>query len=137
MIINAVKKAISLAQLDELVESLPNGLNTIVGERGIRLSGGQRQRIGIARALLTSPKLLVLDEATSSLDGSTELDISEAINSLKGDVTTILIAHRLSTVKNADKVAYMSDGKILAVGSFDHIKREIPDFEKQAAIMGL
>jgi ABC-type multidrug transport system fused ATPase/permease subunit len=81
--------------------------------------------------------LLVLDEATSSLDGSTELDISEAINSLKGDVTTILIAHRLSTVKNADKVAYMSDGKILAVGSFDQIKREIPDFEKQAAIMGL
>lgn len=130
-------KALAQAQLDDFIVSLPKGIETIVGDGGQQLSGGQRQRIGIARALLTSPKLLVLDEATSSLDGSTELDISEAINSLKGDVTTILIAHRLSTVKNADKVAYMSDGKILAVGSFDHIKREIPDFEKQAAIMGL
>ena len=130
-------KALAQAQLDDFIASLPKGLETIVGDGGQQLSGGQRQRIGIARALLTSPKLLVLDEATSSLDGSTELDISEAINGLKGEVTTILIAHRLSTVKNADKVAYMSDGKLLAVGSFDQIKREIPDFEKQAAIMGL
>lgn len=129
--------ALIQAQMDDFVGSLPNGLETIVGDGGQQLSGGQRQRIGIARALLTSPKLLVLDEATSSLDGSTEFDISEAINNLKGEVTTILIAHRLSTIKNADKVAYMSDGKLLAVGTFDQVKKEIPDFDKQATIMGL
>jgi ABC-type multidrug transport system fused ATPase/permease subunit len=131
-----VYEALQLAQLTELVKGLPNGLDTNVGERGAKLSGGQRQRLGIARALFTNPKLLVLDEATSSLDGQTESDISEAIRSLQGQVTVVLIAHRLSTVRTADQVLYLSNGKILARGSFDEVRSAVPEFEKQAQLMG-
>jgi ATP-binding cassette, subfamily B, bacterial PglK len=131
-----VHEALQLAQLTELVKGLPNGLDTNVGERGTKLSGGQRQRLGIARALFTNPKLLVLDEATSSLDGQTESDISEAIRSLHGQVTVVLIAHRLSTVRTADQVLYLSQGKILARGSFDEVRSAVPEFEKQAQLMG-
>jgi ABC-type multidrug transport system fused ATPase/permease subunit len=131
-----IREALQLAQLTELVKGLPNGLDTNVGERGAKLSGGQRQRLGIARALFTNPKLLVLDEATSSLDGQTESDISEAIRSLHGQVTVVLIAHRLSTVRTADQVLYLSNGKILARGSFDEVRSAVPEFEKQAQLMG-
>jgi ABC-type multidrug transport system fused ATPase/permease subunit len=106
-------------QLSDYVRQLPRGLDTLVGERGARISGGQRQRLGIARAMFTRPKLLVLDEATSSLDGQTESDISDAIQGLKGSVTVVMIAHRLSTVRNADQVIFMDKGKILARGSLD------------------
>ena len=129
--------ALEVAQLDEYVKSLPQGLETEVGERGARLSGGQRQRLGIARAMFTKPKLLVLDEATSSLDGQTEYDVTSAINKLKGRVTVVMIAHRLSTVRNCDQLVYLSGGKIKSVGTFEHLRETVPDFDKQANLMGL
>jgi len=129
--------SLKVAQLDTFVRNLPLGLDAPVGERGTHLSGGQRQRLGIARAMFTNPKLLVLDEATSALDGQTELDISDAINHLKGKVTVVIIAHRLSTVKNVDHLIYMQDGKILAEGTFDEVRSSVPDFNKQAQLMGL
>jgi ABC-type multidrug transport system fused ATPase/permease subunit len=132
-----VWQALEVAQLTDFVNDLPGKLETLVGERGTKISGGQRQRLGIARAMYTKPKLLVLDEATSSLDGQTESDISDAIQNLRGDVTVVMIAHRLSTVRNADKVVYMKDGSILAVGTFDEVRAQVPDFDSQASLMGL
>jgi ABC-type multidrug transport system fused ATPase/permease subunit len=132
-----IQTAISVAKLDEVIKSLPNGINSLVGERGSRLSGGQRQRLGVARSLYTNPKLLVLDEATSALDGQTEADISESISAMRGEVTVILIAHRLSTVRKADQVVYVDKGRVLAIGSFDHVRSIVRDFDSQAALMGL
>jgi ABC-type multidrug transport system fused ATPase/permease subunit len=134
---DAIWEALRLAQLDEFVKSLPEGVNSHVGDRGTKLSGGQRQRLGIARALLTKPKLLVLDEATSSLDGETEANISQALSSLRGHVTIILIAHRLSSVRTAEKVIYLNEGKILCEGSFEFVRNSVPNFDKQAKLMGL
>jgi ABC-type multidrug transport system fused ATPase/permease subunit len=133
LVINALK----IAHLDEFVLNLPNGLDAQVGERGAKISGGQRQRLGIARAMFTCPHLLVLDEATSALDGETELSISNAIHELRGSTTVLLIAHRLSTVQNADYVVYLSQGSVLASGSFDEVREAIPDFDRQARLMGL
>jgi len=130
-------EALKIAQLDDFVLSLPCGLDTEVGERGTKLSGGQRQRLGVARAVFTKPKLLILDEATSALDGQTELDISEAIKSLKGQVSIVVIAHRLSTIRDADKVVYLSKGRIRATGTFEEVRIEEPEFDHQANIMGL
>ena len=110
---------------------------TEVGEGGSRLSGGQQQRLGIARALFTNPKLLVLDEATSSLDGETEASISDAISNLRGSVTVILVAHRLSSIRSVEKVYYLESGKIVAAGSFEDVRHAVPDFDKQARSMGL
>jgi len=132
-----VWRALELAQLAEFVKELPMGLDTHVGDSGTKLSGGQRQRLGIARAMFTNPKLLVLDEATSALDGQTEADISLAIQALKGSVTVIMIAHRLSTVRNADQVIYMEKGQIVARGTFEEVRTEVPDFDNQAKLMGL
>jgi ABC-type multidrug transport system fused ATPase/permease subunit len=132
-----VNAAITVAQLNTLVDGLELGLESEVGEKGSKLSGGQRQRLGIARAMFTKPKLLVMDEATSALDGQTELNISDAIQQLRGNVTVIMIAHRLSTVRNADQVIYMADGKIEAFGTFDQVRQQIPDFDSQAKLMGL
>lgn len=132
-----VMDALKVAHLDDFVASLPDGIETQVGERGAKISGGQRQRLGIARAMFTRPHLLVLDEATSSLDGETEASISEAIHSLRGSTTVVLIAHRLSTVRNVDTVVYLSNGKVLASGSFDEVRQAVPDFDRQAKIMGL
>lgn len=132
-----VNECIEIAQLGEYVAALPTGINTHIGESALQMSGGQLQRLGIARALYTNPKLLVMDEATSSLDGKTELGVSDAIVGLRGTITTILIAHRLATVLKADRLAYLENGKILAVGSFDQIKAQIPEFEYQASLMGL
>ena len=129
--------AIKIAQLTEFVESLPFGLDTPVGERGTKISGGQRQRLGIARAMFTKPKLLVLDEATSSLDGQTEADISHSIQKLQGSVTVVLIAHRLSTVRNVNQVIYMAGGEIVARGNFEEVREAVPDFDRQAQLMGL
>ena len=106
-------RALREAQLEEFVRSLPEGLDTEIGERGVRLSGGQRQRIGIARALYTNPEILIFDEATSALDNETEAALMEAINSLHGKKTLIIIAHRLQTIKNCDLVYKVSDGKVL------------------------
>jgi len=132
-----VNSAISIASLSDLVASLPEGLDTNLGERGAKISGGQRQRIGIARALFTKPKLLVLDEATSALDGETEENISNDIHRLKGSTTVVLIAHRLSTVRAADVVLYMDKGEIVARGTFDEVRNAVPNFDHQAKLMGL
>lgn len=132
-----INKAIEVAQLTDFVANLPQGFDTQLGERGSRISGGQRQRLGIARALFTDPEILVLDEATSALDGQTELEVSEAINNLKGKVTVVMIAHRLSTVRNADKVVYMEGGFIKSIGKFEDVRRAIPNFDSQAKLMGL
>lgn len=132
-----ISEALKIANLDEFVASLPDGIDTQVGERGARISGGQRQRLGIARAMFTRPHLLVLDEATSSLDGETEASISDSIDAMRGATTVVIIAHRLSTVRNADKVVYLSDGKVLATGSFEEVRKAVPDFDHQAKIMGL
>ena len=132
-----VNKALKVAQLDKFISGLPEGINTQVGERGTKISGGQRQRLGIARAMFTHPYLLVLDEATSSLDGETEAGVSEAIHALRGSTTVVMIAHRLSTVRNVDIVVYMDKGKVWAVGSFDEVRAVVPDFDHQAKLMGL
>ena len=132
-----VMSAIKDSALSDFLETLPNGLETEVGESGSKLSGGQRQRLGIARALYTNPKLLVLDEATSALDGETESLITESIQQLKGKVTVVLIAHRLSTVRNADIVIYMQAGQIQAMGTFEEVRKLIPNFDHQANLMGL
>jgi ABC-type multidrug transport system fused ATPase/permease subunit len=132
-----VWEALETAQLSNFVHSLPEGLDTPVGERGTKISGGQRQRLGIARAMFTKPRLLVLDEATSSLDGQSEADISDAIKDLQGSVTVVMIAHRLSTVRNADQVIYMDEGRIIARGTFEEVRKSVPDFDHQAQLMGL
>lgn len=109
----AVVTALKKAQLYDFVENLPDGLNTFVGDRGVRLSGGQRQRIGIARALYHNPEILVLDEATSALDNETEAAVMEAIENLQGTKTMIIIAHRLTTIKNVDVIYEVAGGKVL------------------------
>ena len=132
-----VWKALDIAHLSDFVRSLPDQLHTLVGDRGAKLSGGQRQRLGIARAMFTRPKLLVLDEATSALDGGTEASITEAVHNLKGGVTIVMIAHRLSTVRESDVIHYLFDGKLVKSGTFEELKSEIPEFAKQAKLMGL
>ena len=132
-----VIEALKVASMSEFVESKANNIHTRVGEAGTRLSGGQRQRLGIARAMVTKPKLIFFDEATSALDGQTEAEISQSIQNLKGQVTLVMIAHRLSTIRYADRVIYMDSGKVVAQGSFEEVRRMIPDFEKQAQLMGL
>lgn len=117
----AVEKSLRAAQLDQFVAGLPAGVDTVIGERGVRLSGGQRQRIGIARALYFDPPILVLDEATSSLDTSTENDVMEAVNRLHGSKTLVIVAHRLSTVSNCDTLFELVNGKVSRVGTFAEV----------------
>ena len=130
-------ESLEKAQLSEMVANLPDGIDSHVGDRGTKLSGGQRQRLGIARALFTRPRLLVLDEATSALDGETEELISSSIHLLRGKVTVVLVAHRLSTVRAADRIYYMEEGQIMAAGTFEEVRAKIPNFDRQAKLMGL
>ena len=134
---STLENALVDASISEFVKQLKNGIDTKVGDGGQKLSGGQRQRLGIARSLITDPKLLVLDEATSALDGQTESDISNTLFSLRGNRTIVVIAHRLSSVRLADNVIYMDKGKILAQGTFEEVRAEVPNFDKQAKLMGL
>jgi len=113
----AVRRAIRAAQLEDFLESLPNGLESFVGERGIRLSGGQRQRIGIARALYHDPTVLVLDEATSSLDIATEDDVLQTVRALRGTKTILIVAHRFSTVAHCDRLYRLEHGRVVEVGT--------------------
>ena len=129
--------ALALAQLDDVVRSLPNGLDEVIGENGIQLSGGQRQRIGVARALYHDPQVLIFDEATSSLDNETEFKLTEVLESLRGRVTTITIAHRLSTVRRCDRLCYLDDGKVVAQGSFEQLDRRIPGFARMVELARL
>lgn len=132
-----VLNCISNVHLTDFVSDLPNGIHTRVGDTGVILSGGQKQRLGIARALFTNPKLLILDEATSALDAETENAISESIKSLRGLTTLIVVAHRLSTVRDLDKIAYIKDGKLETIGNFEEVRNQISDFDSQAKLMGL
>ena len=126
----AVEAALRLAQLGELVDSLPGGIDAIVGFQGTQLSGGQKQRVGIARALYRRPQVLVLDEATSALDNETEDKISAVIRGLHGSITVILVAHRLSTVKHADCVIYLEDGRVVGSGTFAKLQTQSPAFAR-------
>jgi ATP-binding cassette, subfamily B, bacterial PglK len=119
----AVQRAVSAAQLDEFVGELPQGLESMVGERGVKLSGGQRQRVGIARALYHDPAVLVLDEATSSLDTVTEKGVMAAVNALHGVKTILIIAHRLSTIEHCDRLFRLERGRVVGEGSFATVTR--------------
>jgi ATP-binding cassette subfamily C protein len=123
-----VDAALQAAALDRFVETLPAALQTVVGERGVRLSGGQRQRIGIARAFYADPEFLVLDEATSSIDVTTEAEITEAISRLRRVKTVIVVAHRLSTVRECDRIIFMKSGKVVDEGSFQKLVEKNTDF---------
>ncbi|WP_182173207.1 ABC transporter ATP-binding protein [Flaviflexus equikiangi] len=132
-VIECLKKA----QMWETTLERPGGLQATIGERGIGLSGGQRQRLGIARALYADPLILILDEATSALDSETEAEVSKAIHNLRGEVTMISIAHRLSTVKDSDVLFFMKDGRVVTSGTFAGVIAAAPDFARQAALSGL
>jgi ATP-binding cassette subfamily C protein len=125
-----IKQALHAAQLESLIEELPEGLDTIVGERGVRLSGGQRQRVGIARALYNNPQVLIMDEATSALDNISERLVIEAIEGLKGDRTIVMIAHRLTTVRNCEVIYLINEGSILGQGNYDDLLKSSSAFRK-------
>ncbi len=124
------------AHLESYVKSLGNGLDSDIGDQGNKMSGGEKQRLGIARAIITKPRILVLDEATSALDSETEKILTKAIFELKKETTLIMIAHRLTSVINMDKVLYMKDGIVLASGPFEKVRREIPNFDKELTLLG-
>jgi ATP-binding cassette subfamily C protein len=132
-----VWEALDRAQLGDFLRERRDGLDTVIGEHGARLSGGQRQRLGLARALYTRPKLLVLDEATSSLDAETEHAVTQALDSLEGEVTLIIVAHRLATIRNCDQVAYLHLGTLAALGTFEQVREQVPNFDHQAHLLGL
>ena len=132
-----VWEALDRAQLGDFLRGEREGIDTVVGEHGVKLSGGQRQRLGLARALFTRPRLLVLDEATSALDAETELAVSRALEQLEGDVTLIIVAHRLATIRHCDQVAYLEDGELKALGSFTEVRERVPGFDRQAELLGL
>jgi subfamily B ATP-binding cassette protein MsbA len=114
-----IKKACKFAAADEFIEKLPKNYDTMIGENGVRLSGGQKQRISIARAILKESPIILLDEATSSLDAESEEIVQNAINNLTKNKTTLVIAHRLSTIHNADKIFVIKNGKIINSGNHD------------------
>ena len=126
----SVTRAAAAAELNTLLARLPQGLETPIGERGIRLSGGERQRIAIARALYNNPDILIMDEATSALDNTTEAAVIEAVAALKGDRTILMIAHRLSTVQRCDRIVFLKDGAIDAIGSFEQLQVNHPEFRR-------
>jgi ABC-type multidrug transport system fused ATPase/permease subunit len=130
-------EALTKASLDNFVRNLPDQLETQVAERGTRLSGGQRQRLGLARAFVSRPKLIILDEATSMLDAEVESAISESIRALKGSTTLLVIAHRLSTVRSCDRLYFLKEGTVAGSGDFMSLKEKLPDFAKQASLLGL
>lgn len=125
----AVWRALADAQLDGLIRSLPLGLDTFVGERGVRISGGQRQRVGIARALYHDPEVLVMDEATAALDHRTEREITDVLHELRGSKTMIMIAHRLSTVRRCDTLFVMADGRLVDQGGYEDLVEKSPVFQ--------
>lgn len=132
-----VWEALERARIARFLRDSREGLDTMIGERGVRLSGGQRQRLGIARALYTRPLLLVLDEATSALDAETEQSIVSTLDDLEGAVTTVTVAHRLATVRRADQLLYLRKGRIECRGTFDEVRAQVPDFDRQASLLGL
>ncbi|WP_353988417.1 ABC transporter ATP-binding protein [Ruicaihuangia caeni] len=132
-----VRESLRLAQMLDTVENRPGGISAPIGERGLALSGGQRQRLGIARALYGMPKVLVMDEATSALDTATEAAVTEAFRALRGKMTIVTVAHRLSTVMEADTIFFMREGTIVDHGTFSELLERVPDFANQARLAGL
>ena len=130
-------KALKDANLGGLLSKKNFNLDWQAGEKGYKLSGGERQRLGIARALVTNPKILIFDEATSALDAQTELDITKSILQLKGSRTIVMIAHRLSLVRKADQIIYLENGRVISQGTFEEVRASVPDFDLQARLMGL
>lgn len=130
---DALATAIRLAQLDRFIARQPDGLETIVGESGVRISGGERQRIGIARALYNDPAILILDEATSALDNTTERAVIDAVEGMRGQRTVVMIAHRLSTVRGCEMLYYLKDGRVEGVGDYDSLRRGHHEFREMAA----
>jgi ATP-binding cassette subfamily C protein len=128
-----VNAVIRTTQLEDVVAGLPAGIDTVVGERGIRLSGGQRQRVAIARALYHRPEVLVLDEATAALDNRTELYLSEAVQKLSGAMTLVIVAHRLNTIRHCNRVVVMQDGAIVDIGGYDELMARSVAFRDIAA----
>ena len=116
-----IANALAMANAQEFIDQMPEGLDTEIGERGASLSGGQRQRLAIARAIIRDPKILILDEATSALDTESELLIQDAISKLRKDRTTFIVAHRLSTVRDADRIAVMKNGRIVEIGTHNQL----------------
>ena len=117
-------EALEKAQLSKFVKSLPNKLDTIIGEGGVKLSGGQKQRLSISRALLRNPKLLILDEATSSLDSNSEKEFQASLDNIASQYTLVVVAHRLSTIKKANNIIVLNEGKIIQSGNFDELSGE-------------
>ncbi|HUF93696.1 MAG TPA: ABC transporter ATP-binding protein, partial [Candidatus Limnocylindria bacterium] len=128
-----VEAAVRMAQLSDVAAALPRKLDTLIGERGVRLSGGQRQRVAIARALYTQPQMLVFDEATSALDTQTERELIAAIDTLRGAKTLVVVAHRLSTVRRCDRLVFLRQSRVAAVGPFDQLLADSDDFRAMAA----
>jgi ATP-binding cassette subfamily C protein len=118
------REALSIAAAEGFIAKLPDGLDTVVGERGLRLSGGERQRLGLARALLCRPTLLILDEATSALDNETEQAVQAAIDRLRGRMTIVMIAHRLSTIRGADRIIVLDHGRLIQAGTWDSLTHD-------------
>jgi ABC-type multidrug transport system fused ATPase/permease subunit len=135
--VDRVVDVLDRAQLGSLVSERREGIHERIGERGVSLSGGQQQRLGIARALYSDPLVLVLDEATSSLDTKTEDDVTQAIRALRGQITMIAVAHRISTIKDFDRIAYLDHGRILGTGTFTELAAALPQFGLQVALAGL
>ncbi|MFT7120181.1 MAG: ATP-binding cassette subfamily C protein [Neolewinella sp.] len=129
-----VERALDLADIGDFVRQLPDGIHTHIGEKGVRLSGGQRQRLGLARALFSDPAILVLDEATSALDNVTERGIINALNNLPQDITTIVIAHRLSTVQHSDRIYFLEQGEIVGQGDYNDLIDTNPAFAEMAQL---
>jgi len=132
---DAVREAVELAQLTSFVESLPDGLDTVVGERGVRVSGGQRQRVAIARALYRRPQVVIFDEGTSALDNQTEAELMRALERLRGDHTIVMVAHRLSTVRNCDRIAFIDEGLLSGLGSYDELTQTNAGFRRLTTTM--
>jgi ATP-binding cassette subfamily B protein len=127
-----VKQAVRQAKIADFIESRPEGYDALVGERGVKLSGGQRQRIGIARALYKQASILVFDEATSSLDNETEQAVMNCIETLRRDLTLLIIAHRLTTIQNCDQIVELARGRVVAQGTYNELMERSPSFRRMA-----
>jgi ATP-binding cassette subfamily C protein len=135
--VERIKRILGEINLSHFYEKLDSKFDQNFSTSTIQMSGGEKQRIGIARALITNPDIVLLDEATSSLDSLTEKAVTDTLSKLRSTKTIIIIAHRLSTAKSADKIIYLDHGKLIGVGKFEELRKSLPEFAKQAELLGL